>query len=394
MPRPNTALPNRLPPLHLYRNILRECSYLPPAWRSPIYVTIRDHFRKNREDDPREKKHRARAFQVLGQLRCANDGDRNIMEKFMRAAYGRTGIRRRMLMAKFVLARPKREETVEEDGPQDSDALEALLMEADYEELDAVAKPVDDVNESERPDDESDDTPYKRKFHHGYDKPKLLRLLSSQRANEAANPSLSLNTSIKRLDENTYVPETNIWGKPPVRDLVETKRGNWWRKQNEKMMPPLGRHEWEMLGRLSVGAQTLDTKWQVPRRRRLARPVLQEVPNMSLDWNWEKFVSNSVHIAEARKSLKRNRRTGQKDTGPYQAQTVQRRITPRWYRRAYTRLWQITPVMERDSMSQNANFTWGTGKSSLGRARKSQLELFEGVDARGRVLPDNASNSS
>ncbi|KAH7171356.1 hypothetical protein EDB81DRAFT_196939 [Dactylonectria macrodidyma] len=395
MPRPQAAIPQFLPPLHLYRNILRECSYLPPSFRTPIVGTIRNHFRKNQIDDPRPKKHLARAYQVLGRLRLANSGDRNMMQKFMHEAYGRAGSRRRVLMSKLVLADKSPRKASRVAGPHDSDTLEALLTAADYEELEGLAKPDDWSDERERPDITSgDDRPYKRKFHHGYDKPRLLRLLSSQRANEEANPLISLHGEIKRLDENKYVPEKNIWGKPPVRDLVETKRAKWWAKMAAKIMPPLEKDEWEMLGQLSVGAQDNDKKWRIPERRPLAKLLHEEDKSRSLDWDWEGYASlDAVHV-EDRKSLKRNRRTGERDTGPYQAQTVQRPITARWYKRAYTRIWQITPLMEQDPLTNKERISWGTQKSSLRRARKSQLDLFEGVDHRGIKLPDSSHNGS
>ena len=117
MPRPVTAIPGFLPPLYLYRHLLRECSYLPPAWRETITSAIRGRFRRHRRKDPRAKAHRAGAFNALRSLRAANGGDKIVMERFIQRGLGRSGQRRRQLLDPFLRSQ----------GPTDSDALDALL---------------------------------------------------------------------------------------------------------------------------------------------------------------------------------------------------------------------------------------------------------------------------
>ncbi|KAH8688263.1 hypothetical protein BGZ61DRAFT_533059 [Ilyonectria robusta] len=387
MPRPNNSISSFLPPLHVYRHLLRECTYLPPAWRSPIISTIRERYRNYRKNDDRQQKHRARAFQLLNTLRSANDGHRASMQNFMRMAFGRQGIRRRKLMKSFVFP---------DTGPNNSEDLEAFLHATDNtrakvksgdkspptSQLDGTAT----INSDKRP---------KHAFHLDWDKPKLLKLLSSQRTMEKANPLIWLSREIRNLEEDQYVPKTTIWGKPPVEDLVNSKKGTWWKKAAAKMMVPLEKNEWEVLGRLSAGAQDVDEDWKISERRAPGKLLHDDKSTSSaVDWDWEGYASYNVNQVEREKSPKRIRRTGQEDTGPYQAQLARREITPRWYRRAYTRLWQITPVMEQDPRSLKQNFSWGTSRSGLRPARKSQLDVFEGVNDKGVKLPDPPSNSS
>ncbi|KAF7551379.1 hypothetical protein G7Z17_g5065 [Cylindrodendrum hubeiense] len=386
MPRPNNSISGFLKPLHVYRHILRECTYLPPTWRSPIISTIRDRYRKYQKNDDRQQKHRARAYKLLSTLRSANDGHRLAMQNFMRMAFGRIGIRRRRLMKSFVLP---------EDGPNNSEALEALLDAADN--VEAKAKP----NDRNPPSSQlkgttaspTDKRP-KHAFHLNWDKPKLLKFIASQRTMESTYPLILLAGEIRNVDEDQFVPAATIWGKPPAENLVNSKKGMWWQRAAAKMMVPLKKNEWDLLGRLSAGAQETDEGWMVPERRAPAKPVRKERDSGALDWDWEGYASYCVNQVEREKASKRSRRTGQEDTGPYQAQLSRRELTPRWYRRAYTRIWQITPVMEQDPRTLKPNFSWGTAKSSLRPARKSQLDVFEGVSNRGVKLPDPPSNSS
>ncbi|KAK7424822.1 hypothetical protein QQZ08_008451 [Neonectria magnoliae] len=382
MPRPNTPIPGFLAPLHVYRHLLRECSYLPPAWRSPIISILRDRYHRHSKNDDRQNKHRARAYQLLNTLRSANDGHRESMQKFMRMGFARSGIRRRRLMQSFVLQNG--------GGPNDSEALEALLG-ANDSKAKAKSQAADTIkNQSEAP---SVASLSKNAFHLNWDQPKLIALLESQKKMGKEFPLIQLTSAVKNLKETQYVPETNIWGKPPCESLVITKKAHWWRRAAAKMLVPLKKDEWELLGRLSAGAQEVDEEWMVPERRKPAKLLRKEPPPAS-DWDWESHADHCVKHAEREKTVKRVRRTGQKDTGPYQGQMVQREITPRWYRRAYTRLWQVTPVMEQDPRSLKHSFTWGNPNSGLRPARASQLNVFEGVDDKGVKLPDPPSNSS
>jgi len=130
MPRPHSSIPNWLLPRHLYRHILRETSYLPPAIRATITTEISSRFHRHRGNDPHSDKHRARAANVLRKLRAANSGNKKWMEELMMHAFARKGARRRNLMSEFLRPRPL----------TDSETLEAEIQQVQTDQ-----PPVDEV---------------------------------------------------------------------------------------------------------------------------------------------------------------------------------------------------------------------------------------------------------
>ncbi|PTB67633.1 hypothetical protein BBK36DRAFT_1140276 [Trichoderma citrinoviride] len=371
MPAPAYPLPASPSPLQLYRHLLRECTYLPPVFRAEIASTIQDRFHRHRKHDPRAKAHLARARTALRTLRAANSGDKAAMEGLISKGFGRSGSRRRELMARFVIPQ----------GPKDSSALEKVL----------VAPPGGEGRgEGEGAAESSAEgaaAKGKRAFFEKWDQDKLLRILKSQRQQQRDTKGTASwpGNAVKTIDPDQFIPEQTIWGKPPCEKLKQTKRAGWWRRNADKIMPPLGRGEWEILKELAAGAQERG-EWQIPARRPLATSPEKTTEEMAArtQWNWKDYATKPAAIVEKPKALKQQRRTGQKDSGPYSVKDRDRELSKRWFQRAYSRTWQLTPTMTQDPNTLKYSFTWGSIQPRLAPAAKHQLDIFEGVDERGR----------
>lgn len=351
--------------LHLYRHILRECTYLPPAFRPVIVSTIQDRFHRYMKYDSRQSKHIKRAENVLRTLRAANSGHKPTMTKLIERGFGRAGNRRRLLMAEFVL----------NEGPSDSQALESLLS-----------------SETKQGNTEVDNAQTKKKRNspknallEKWDQKKLLKALESQRTQQK-NTKLTAtwpNRPVKSVDPNANVPKTNIWGKPPAESLVRTKQANWWKRNSEKIMPPLAKGEWELLKKLSDGAQGQNDEWQVPPRRTRVGDATasQDERTASI---FEQYALQPGATVERPKSGPYRKRSGQVDQGPYGSRSNNIPLSDRWYRRAYNRVWQISSTMKQDPNTLQQKFIWGSSPSRMAEPSQDQLSIFENVDKRGR----------
>ncbi|RSL48945.1 hypothetical protein CEP53_009347 [Fusarium sp. AF-6] len=403
MPRPNAAIPDFLPPLHLYRHLLRECSYLPPVFSPTITSIIRTRFRNHRRNDSVTKKRRAKASNALRTLRAANSGDKPSMEKLVYHGFGRMGFRRRKLVTDFV--RP--------EGPNDSDALEALIdgttdtaaakvskalhgQKGSPNDTDATAsKAANEKVEEKRPAGRWNNKPVhiRNDFYEKWDLDKVTSLLESQRELQK-NSNLSwLKRKIKGLKPSGAVPHTNLWGSPPALNVVRAKEAHFWRRAINKMMAPLSNGEWDLLEQLSKGAQE-QGEWKIPTRRPAASPIQAPEQNTISNWNWEAYASRPAARVERRPKKSSFVRPEGKDEEPYQAQHKKREISPRWYRRTYQRAWQFTPKVEHDPRTLKHKFTWGTFKKPTVCASDAQLSIFDDVDTRGHKIKVNTESSS
>ncbi|KAF4447757.1 hypothetical protein F53441_8776 [Fusarium austroafricanum] len=420
MPRPHSTIPSYLPPLHLYRHILREASYLPPAIRPPITTHIRTRIRAHREHDRLQYKRRARAANLLRRLRAANSGQKSQMEDFIMEAFARKGARRRSLLSHFVRIEP----------PSDSDALEALIqrVEADRKSPKIEASKADETavlnksspnNASETTiedkffphkigakgashtlDDEKESKsklpmvrkgrgPDKTPFFDKWDTNKLRSLLHAQRELQQSTKLAWPRKSIKTLNPDSRVPAKNIWGERPTPNIFQAKRAGFWRRSATKVMPPLSSDEWDLLGRLSKGAQE-EEEWRIPERRPAAKPVLAaESKPSTLDWDWESHATQPTNKVEHLNRLSSFAFVGRDKTNhPYESKHGSKELSPRWFRRAYQRVWQFTPKMDSDAETGKAEFLWGTLTHPAVPPTKGQLSIFEGLNSRGEKAKD------
>lgn len=382
MPAPHPAAVTPQKGLSIYRRLLRECSYLPPAVRPTIQSLIQTRFHQHRKRDHRAKPHWERARGVLRTLSAANNGNRKCMEGLISKAFGRSGTRRRQLMSEFVVPQ----------GVKDSKALEALTNGASAATTDASdATPTDGGAREKKAIGNS-----KNRFFLKWDQPKLLRLLSSQRQrqNEARSTSHLLGPAIKTTNPSVDVPKENIWGNAPAECVVNAKKARWWRRSADKMQPPLGRGEWELLGRLSRGAQE-SGEWQIPARRIRVGAAAATEPQQgdktaAAAAALMRYASHTAAAVERNQSAKRVARSGRVDAGPYGMSHSGNGLSPRWFRRAYNRTWMLTPKMEQDPRTLQYRFTFGD-LPSMRDATPQQRSIFEGVDANGQPLKKSST---
>lgn len=367
MPSPAYPLPAALSPLHLYRHLLREATYLPPAFRDRIVVSICARFHQYHENDTRPKAHLERGMKVLRTLRAANSGDRKPMESLIEKSFGRSGRRRRELMAKFV--RPQ--------GPADSKALEA--------QLDGAQADVDPVSETGATSaDGSPDTIQvkepKKTFVDSWDQEKILNIMSSQMKQYKATKNTSTwpAREIRNVNEKQFAPGDNVWGKPPAEARVANSRAKWWKLSANKIMPPIGKGEWELLGRLSAGAQE-ENEWRIPERRPQAIAIHGAEDADSTTWDWAGYATQPTNVVERAASPSRQLLTGRKGSGPYAGRDRERTTSARWFRRAYNRTWQLTPRMNENPNTLQYEFQWGQSMASTAPPSKAQLEFLEGA---------------
>ncbi|KAM0469545.1 hypothetical protein ACHAP7_009934 [Fusarium lateritium] len=411
MPRPHAVIPRFLRPLHLYRHLIRETSYLPPAIRPAITAQIQIRFRNHRKYDKLRDKHLGQATKTLRHLRAANSGESFRMESLMMKAFGRTGARRRSLLSDYV----KLEDPTKPETPANSDDLENLIKEVESNTEDT--KPTEtaettaevDSSPNEQQAESTESTPTEEKetkfnpprarrgpkplqpaFYHKWDTEKLKTLLQSQKAFQESAVLSWPKSSLKSLDPDKNIPEKNIWGQPPTENVRQAKRGRFWKRAAGKIMPPVDNEEWELLGRLSKGAQEEDEKWQIPERRPSAKVVLAEKSTPStLDWNWESYATQPTNRIERKSPHTAYSFVGRdREKHPYQSRIEHKELTPRWFRRAYQRVWQFTPREASDPKlkSKKNAFEFGTLPVATIRASKAQLEIFEGVNAKGEKL--------
>ncbi|KAG8673361.1 hypothetical protein FPOAC2_06805 [Fusarium poae] len=403
MPRPNSNIPSFLPPRHLYRNILRETSYLPPAIRPTITTQIRSKFRKHHKYDPLQDKHRAKGANVLRKLRAANSGSPQWMEELLMHAFARKGSRRRSLISDFLRPQP----------PSNTKALEATIkgiQEDKKPDDEVVNKPTETTIENEysqeeqkteeqraesavgTPSDKKEEAsrkilvrrgpkPLQPTFYHKWDIIKLRNLQISQRARQDSADISWPRTDIRSILPE--IPETNIWGKPTPERVCQAKTAHFWKRSISKIMPPLDKSEWEFLGQLSQGAQE-NEQWKIPKRRTAANPlrVVKSDKSPTLDWNWESYATQPTNKIERINPLSQFAHVGPDKTDhPYHHHSDRdlQELTPRWFRRAYQRIWQLSPKIETRPGMGKKGFTWGSFNTAITAPSRRQLEVFKDV---------------
>lgn len=364
MPPPASVVPSNIPTLHLYRHLLREITYLPPAFSGIISNQVTHQFHLHAKESNHTQKRLARARSTLRNIKSANHGSKACMAALISKGFGRSGKRRRGLLSQFVLAQ----------GPDDSASLEALLGDkkaaTENDETEPAAKSLP-----------------KNSFLDKWDRPKLLQFLKSQRAQQEQTGSGVEwdGNPIKTVDESVQVPQKNIWGKKPSETLVRAKQAKWWKRQADKTMPPLGKGEWHLLQRLSNGAQD-EGEWKIPSRRTAVKPLSGEADQAEQEWNWEEYATKPTASIERARMVRAQQYFGECNSTPFLGKAHRNTIPERWFRRTYNQIWRKTAYMEQDPNTLKHKFTWGSSQNKLPSATERQSVLFEGVDDKGREL--------
>lgn len=343
MSRP-LRIPHPQTPLHLYRHLLREASYLPPLARPFVDRQIKDRFRRHREDEgERTKKHLRDAHHDLRVLRAANAGDMVRMRRVLLLAFGRVGRRRRELMAH--LLRPKPNSSAELEHY----AAKAAAATAEGRKMDWLDR---------------------------WDLDKLRAFARSQVQALLNNPPKAPITANQTVPAKC-IPAENAWGKPLPPKLYRTKLKKMWKAVADKLMPPLPKREWELLADISEG-KVRDPRWFPPPRRPVARAASGDGMERR-EWNWPAYATMPVSIVDRPTNRRNKLLTGAVDentpTGDPQPINCHK-YTARTWRRLFGNIWQLTATMEKKATGQGWNIVWGKPKFQAPPASVGDMEFF------------------
>ncbi|KAK1832520.1 hypothetical protein QBC39DRAFT_256304 [Podospora conica] len=335
-------------PLHLYRHLLRESSYLPPYARpffdGRIKVRFRNHSHSADITTPLKQGHHA-----LRYMRAALLGDRDRMRRLLHMAFGRIGERRRMLLNHLIMP----------EAPSGTEALEQYMKEA-------TAK-LEKVQGDREPD--------------WLDKWNLDRLMAMAKAQARrsfqSSPRAELQT--KQLAMDQYTTGTSIWGKPIVPKLARNRLRRAWALIANRILPPVPKSEWELLRDLSLG-NAPPSVWEPPPRRPLA-PRLAADDVAGDDWKWEVYASASIDRVEANKSRRLKLLDGELGSdSPTDPKPLGRHnFTAKSWRRLLYSIWDQTPTMEKSSTGTGWDIVWGGRDFKPPTATDAHSEFFQGV---------------
>ncbi|KAL2267947.1 hypothetical protein VTJ83DRAFT_5224 [Remersonia thermophila] len=338
-------IPSPQTPLHLYRQLLREASYLPPIARPYIDKQIKTGFRKHQKHDAKDAQRMRQGKHDLRVLRAANLGDLVRMRRVLLRAFGRMGRRRRELMADLLKKPPP----------------------TNTEELAKLAANVSSISSGDRDADWLD----------AWDTEKLRALAKSQMAAGLINTPKPPIT-VSNIKPEQAVPAENSWGRPLHPKPARTKLKNAWKLVADKCMPPLPREEWQALGDIVEGV--VKGRWLPPPRRPLAQPLAPQEPMRR--WDWEAYAVKPVAAVDRPANRRNKLLTGAVDdntpTGDPEPINCHR-YTPRLWRRLLGGIWQLTPVMEPHPAGKGWSIAWGKPKFEPAKATKGALEFFSSL---------------
>lgn len=321
----------RLKILHLFRALLRQCSYLPdPTSRKFLHKHVVSRFRDYHPSNVYSPSNgRGKTIEILQQrrpvliktarkgvkyLQRANDGHQLHLGKILSMTYGRIGTRRHALLKSL--------KTPDTGIPVDQEAVERLITDPREQNVPQPSKQLMALIRSQA----------RRKILH-FDRP--------------SHPAVAPD-----------IPEKNNWGRPmPVKRVRNIKR-RWYASALDKVMPPLPEKEWHELRKLATG----ETPWEgpVPRRRQDKRRGFKD------DLMRYPGLLSSPHM-----------------------------LTPRYMRRMWARIFGQCPLMEPSAKSRSGWYVkWGDMREykKLALPPKNHgtnpSAMFEGVDEYGKVMRD------
>ncbi|CAJ2512548.1 Uu.00g055630.m01.CDS01 [Anthostomella pinea] len=345
-------IPHPTAPLHLYRQLLREASYLPPLCRPWIASRIQTRFRDCRsKEDP--KPYVQQAHHSLRYLRSANGGHLERLLHLCYLATGRVGKRRRRLSAAYLSQRPANDTAGLEDEVKSLQDDNTLSADRAPDWLDNWA--VD----------------------------KIFAIASSQVERQSKDwPHLMR----RQLRPKDVIPTENSFGRPLHKGLARNKLKRHWASVLRQLLPPLPSGEWERLRALTRGEAGADEL-----RSPVRRPVAQSTSDLTnpIQWDWAKYVTRPARANERGNSRKMKSLTaeeGEDPRGPARPIGV-RVLGPRKLKRGlYGRVWDASPIIERNSRNGKWLVTWGNNDPKLSPPSTRDLVFFQDVGKAGRGL--------
>ncbi|GFG24794.1 hypothetical protein IFM61606_04714 [Aspergillus udagawae] len=319
---------------HLFRALLRECTYLPdPIARSYMHDYVVRRFRrysdrsqsKLQDDIRRQHLLRKTATQKLSLLKRANEGYSRPLEKVLRLSYGRNGKKRRDLLGVFIVP----------EVPPDALAVEGILKGPSMFEDDWKPPTI------------------------------VLDLLKSQLRNGVIS-QLTDRSVVKTLEPP--IPKENSWGKPVAKSRQRNIRKKWYYAVLDSLLPPLPDAELDTLRDLISGR----IPWTPPKRRKAVGVPLDSPRQTSLD---VAFLTEGPKKGPTFRDFVNGR--------PHQ-------ITRRFMQRLWRRIYCMVPRLEWDEKNQKHYFKWESVKLfpqiSTVVEHDQVPSLFQKVDVNGRLI--------
>ncbi|KAF7122106.1 hypothetical protein CNMCM5793_000061 [Aspergillus hiratsukae] len=328
---------------HLFRALLRECTYLPdPIARGYMHDYVVGRFRRysdksqSKKENDLQRQHRQHllrktATDKLSLLKRANEGYSRPLEKVLQLSYGRKGRRRRDLLDVFIVP----------EVPPDALAVEGILKKPSM-------------------------------FEDDWEPPTLvLDLLKSQLRNGVSS-QLSHRPVAKTLAPP--IPKENSWGKPVAKSRRRNIRKEWYYEVLNSLLPPLPDAELDTLQGLISGRMP----WTPPKRRKAVGVPMDSPSQTSLD---VAFLTEGPKKGPTFRDFVNGR--------PHQ-------ITRRFMQRLWRRIYCMVPRFEWDEKNQKHYFKWESVKPMPGISTVVEHDqapgIFQNVDANGRLIKGPSRN--
>lgn len=316
---------------HLLRAILRESTYLPDSHaREYIHQYAIRRFRDygykawQHRTDPdfadRLKGKRHEAQQAVNRLRRATEGELNPLRAVLFMAYGRTGRRRRELVANLVhahgaaefpdVAEPVVQEGVDNQDPSAQISSSAFELNGTPAAEQAPSLGIRKPKSSYMP----------------HITPRLRALAESQIKYPPPHMTRPL---LRRM--HPVIPELNTWLRPMPQVRVKNMTRKWYAELLDKVHPPLPTAEWTRLCDLAGGMRVE----KLPLRRK----AVVSASRSALDLVLASSRINSSQIFP-------NRRANS--------------ITQRYMRRLWVQIFEQSPRMDWDAAREDWTVTWGS----------------------------------
>ena len=220
----STPMPARWPPLnlevtHLFRALLRECSYLPDPiakeyFKKHVVTRFRRHWTARGSETSKSPPSKERQRQLLktarkglGTLTHANDGDHRPLYKVLSFAYGRSGRRRRDLISEL-------------QAPETTANVISTLPIPDLANVGSNAKV-----------------------------PRLTPQAEAI-ARSQANHGVSRDHKALLRHVQPKIPEKNAWMRPMPQVRVKNMTAEWYANTLDRLLPPLPDRDLLFLQRL------------------------------------------------------------------------------------------------------------------------------------------------
>ncbi|KAI0508862.1 hypothetical protein F5B22DRAFT_619004 [Xylaria bambusicola] len=366
-------IPHPKTPLHLYRHLLRESTYLPALCRPWVAWRIQQRFRDCRDKQPATTSIN-KAHTSLRYLRSANAGNIHRIERLCFMATGRVGKRRRILTSSQLARAP----------PTDTTALEQSRVQNVVTSSPSNGAP--GVTSASA-------TPTSHDWLENWSIDMIEALARSQVSQQARDWPQNMR---RALDTRHITTGTNCFGQPYGRKLVRNKLKKHWASVLKQILPPLPRGEWDHLAAL-VQAQPSTDELKIPSRRPVARPVQgHSLASMSEPWDWTQHVLKPARVIERGSSRKQKSLTGKEDQDPrgHGNPIGVRVISPRVLQRLYARIWNMSPLMEKKPGMQKWSVSWGKEEDRISAPSPRDLFFFEGVANDGSLLNGGKQSST